>query len=157
MRFSTAIVSLACAFGLVAAFPFNGFAPELATITGCGEETDLLTIHNYTLTPNPPQKGKNLTIEAYGNLSEDVVEGAKIHLIVKLGVIKLLTKELDFCTESATIDKSCPLKAGEQSLLHTVALPNEIPPGKYVVNIKVVNPDDKQVTCLVARAQFGIK
>ncbi|KAF9287905.1 Phosphatidylglycerol/phosphatidylinositol transfer protein [Mortierella alpina] len=157
MRFSTAVVSLACAFGVVAAFPFNGFTSEPATITECGEDTDLLKIHNYTLTPNPPQKGQNLTIEAYGSLSEAVVEGAKIHLIVKLGVIKLLTKELDFCTESATINKNCPLEAGEQSLYHSVELPKEIPPGKYMVNIKVVNPDDKQVTCLVAKASFGIK
>ena len=83
MRFSTVIVSLACAFGVVAAFPFNGFEAEPATITACGDEFDLLKIHNYTLTPNPPQKGETLTIEAYGNLAEDVVEGAKIHLIVK--------------------------------------------------------------------------
>ncbi|KAG9320859.1 hypothetical protein KVV02_000053 [Mortierella alpina] len=76
---------------------------------------------------------------------------------LRLGVIKLLTRELDFCKESATINKTCPLVAGEQSLYHSVELPKEIPPGKYLVNIKVVNPDDKQVTCLVARAQFGIK
>ncbi|KAF9562715.1 Phosphatidylglycerol/phosphatidylinositol transfer protein [Mortierella alpina] len=157
MRLSTVIVSLACAFGLVAAFPFNGFVADPATIEECGDEDDLLQMHNYTLTPNPPEKGKNLTIEAYGSLSEDVVEGATIHLTVKLGLIKLLTTKLDFCEESAKINKNCPLEAGEQSLYHSVELPKEIPPGKYVVNIKVLNPDEKQVTCLIAKAQFGIK
>lgn len=46
----------------------------------------------------------------------------------RLGLIKLLTKELDFCEESAKIDKPCPLKAGHQFLNHEVELPKEIPP-----------------------------
>lgn len=46
----------------------------------------------------------------------------------RLGLIKLLTKELDFCEESAKIDKPCPLKAGDQYLYHEVELPKEIPP-----------------------------
>ncbi|KAF9094884.1 Phosphatidylglycerol/phosphatidylinositol transfer protein [Mortierella sp. GBA35] len=159
MRLTSAIVSLACAFGLVSAAsinnPFN-FVPAPATIEECGPETDLLKIEYVNLNPNPPLKGEVLSIDAKGHLSEDVVEGAKIFLIVKVGLIKLLTKELDFCEESVKIDKPCPLKAGEQYLKHDVELPKEIPPGKYFVNVKVRNPDDKQVTCLNARAQFGI-
>jgi len=128
----------------------------LAAIDECGTETDLLKLVSYQLNPNPPLKGEVLVIDAEGFLKEDVVQGAVINLIVKIGVIKLLTKELDFCEESAKIDKPCPLKAGEQFLHHEVELPKDIPPGKYFVNVKVRNPDDKQVTCLNARANFGI-
>ncbi|KAG0053797.1 Phosphatidylglycerol/phosphatidylinositol transfer protein [Gryganskiella cystojenkinii] len=159
MRLTTILVSLACALGLsnAAVLPFPSFGPPPnATIVECGDDTDLLKMDYYSLEPNPPQKGQNLTIEATATLSEDVVEGAKIFLVVKVGVIKLLTKELDFCEESVKVDKPCPLVAGPQSLSHTVELPKEIPPGKYVVNIKVKNPDDKQVTCLVATAVFGL-
>ncbi|KAF9110547.1 Phosphatidylglycerol/phosphatidylinositol transfer protein, partial [Mortierella sp. AM989] len=78
-----------------------------------------------------------------------------------LGLIKLLSKKLDFCEESAKVNKPCPLAAGEQFLYHSVDLPKEIPPGKYVVNVKVKNPpsgadEGKEVTCLIAKAQFGV-
>ncbi|KAF9932135.1 Phosphatidylglycerol/phosphatidylinositol transfer protein [Linnemannia zychae] len=159
MRLSSVVVSLACAFGLANAasinLPFN-FVPAPATIEECGPETDLLKIEYVNLNPNPPLKGETLVIDAKGHLSEPVVEGAKISLLVKVGLIKLLTKELDFCEESAKIDKPCPLEAGDHYLYHEVDLPKEIPPGKYVVNVKVKNPDEKQVTCLIAKAQFGI-
>ncbi|KAF9153540.1 Phosphatidylglycerol/phosphatidylinositol transfer protein [Linnemannia schmuckeri] len=159
MRLSSVIVSLACAFGLTSAASINNpfsYVPAPATIDECGTEEDLLKLVSYQLNPNPPLKGEVLVIDAEGFLKEDVVNGAKINLMVKVGVIKLLTKELDFCEESAKIDKPCPLKAGEQFLHHEVELPKEIPPGKYFVNVKVRNPDDKQVTCLIARANFGI-
>ncbi|KAK3826209.1 MAG: phosphatidylinositol transfer protein [Linnemannia gamsii] len=159
MRLTSAVVSLACAFGLANAAsinnPFN-FVPAPATVEECGPESDLLKIEYVNLNPNPPLKGEVLVIDAKGFLQEDVVEGAKIFLVVKLGLIKLLTKELDFCEESVKINKPCPLKAGDQVLYHEVELPKEIPPGKYFVNVKVKNPDEKQVTCLNARAQFGI-
>ncbi|KAG0284655.1 Phosphatidylglycerol/phosphatidylinositol transfer protein [Linnemannia gamsii] len=162
MRLSSVVLTLACAFGLTSAASINNpfsFNPAPATITTCpgGDDTDLLTIDYVNINPNPPLKGEILTIDAKGTLADDVVEGAKIFLVVKLGLIKLLTKELDFCEESAKIDKPCPLKAGDQYLYHEVELPKEIPPGKYIVNVKVKNPDEKQVTCLVATAFFGIK
>ncbi|KAI1315291.1 Phosphatidylglycerol/phosphatidylinositol transfer protein [Mortierella claussenii] len=159
MRLSTAVFSLACALGLASAYPFN-FAPAPATIEECGDLTDLLKIEYVNLTPNPPLRGQELSVDAKGYLSEDIVEGAKIDIVVKVGLIKLLVNTYDFCEESVKIDKPCPILAGEQSLQHTVELPKEIPPGKYTVNIKVRNPavdeetPGKQVTCLIAKAQF---
>jgi len=50
----------------------------------------------------------------------------------RVGVIKLLTKELDFCEESVKVDKPCPLLAGEQTLQHSVELPKEIPPVRNI-------------------------
>ncbi|KAF9896683.1 Phosphatidylglycerol/phosphatidylinositol transfer protein [Lobosporangium transversale] len=158
MRLSTVAFSLACALGLAAAAPFD-FAPPPAVIESCGGETDLLTIDYVNLTPNPPLKGQNLTIDAKGFLTEDIVQGAKIDVVVKVGLIKLLTQTFDFCEESVKIDMPCPIVAGDQYVQQTVELPKEIPPGKYTVNIKVRNPDSdgmpgKQVTCLIAKAVF---
>lgn len=86
MRLSSVVVSLACAFGLVSAAsinnPFN-FVPAPATIEECGTEDDILKLVSYSLNPNPPLKGEVLVIDAEGVLKEDVVEGAKINLIVK--------------------------------------------------------------------------
>ncbi|KAG0312597.1 Phosphatidylglycerol/phosphatidylinositol transfer protein [Linnemannia gamsii] len=159
MRLSSVIVSLACAFGLASAASINNpfhFAPAPATVEECGDGTDLLKVEYININPNPPLKGQVLTIDAKGFLAEDVVQGARINLVVKVGLIKLLTKELDFCEESVKVNKPCPLEAGDQYFYHEVELPKEIPPGKYFVNIKVKNPDEKQVTCLNARANFGI-
>lgn len=86
MRLSSIVLSLACAFGLVSAASINNpftFAPAPATIEECGSPDDILKLINYSLNPNPPLKGEVLVIDAEGELSEDVVEGAKINLIVK--------------------------------------------------------------------------
>ncbi|GJJ75634.1 hypothetical protein EMPS_07992 [Entomortierella parvispora] len=155
MRLTTVLLSLACVLGVATAMPFLP-PPANATVVECGDDTDLLKIDYVNLDPNPPQKGQVLNIDAKAFLKENVVEGAKIFLTVKVGVIKLLTKELDFCEESVKVDKPCPLLAGEQTLKHSVELPKEIPPGKYLVNVKVKNPDEKQVTCLVATAVFTL-
>ncbi|KAF9373047.1 Phosphatidylglycerol/phosphatidylinositol transfer protein [Podila verticillata] len=126
------------------------------SITVCSAPEDLLQIKYININPDPPARGQNLTIDAMGVLSKDVLHGATIELLVKTGVIKLLQKKLDFCDEAAKIDKNCPLLAGDQFLQHTVELPKEIPPGRYTVNVKVKNPDGEQVACINAKATFGI-
>ncbi|KAF9170946.1 Phosphatidylglycerol/phosphatidylinositol transfer protein [Mortierella sp. AD011] len=165
MRISAAIFTLACALSCASGASINYpsfFRPEPATIVECGPASDLLKIEYVNLNPNPPEKGKVLTIDAKGILSGAIVEGATIDLVVKLGLVKLLTKQLDFCEESAKVDKNCPLAPGEHFLNHSVDLPKEIPPGKYVVNIRVRNPKTadgqlgEEVTCLIAKAQFGV-
>ncbi|KAI8349787.1 hypothetical protein B0O80DRAFT_360075, partial [Mortierella sp. GBAus27b] len=87
----------------------------------------LLNITSYTINPNPPKRGNKLTIEGTGTLTKDIVEGATIDVIVKLGLIKLLTKQFNFCEESSKINLACPVAAGEQSIKAEVDLPKEIP------------------------------
>ncbi|KAG0297280.1 Phosphatidylglycerol/phosphatidylinositol transfer protein, partial [Dissophora globulifera] len=122
MRVSTALFTLACALGLASAgvinLPFN-FAPAPATIEECGPDTDLLKIEYVNLNPNPPLRGTDLTIDAKGFLSSPILQGATVDVVVKVGVVKLLTKTFDFCEESVKIDKECPIAAGEQTLQHT--------------------------------------
>jgi hypothetical protein len=52
-------------------------------------------------------------------------------VVVKLGLIKLLTKEFDICEEAekADLDIKCPVQPGDYTLTHTVAIPKEAPPG----------------------------
>ncbi|KAF9319647.1 Phosphatidylglycerol/phosphatidylinositol transfer protein [Podila horticola] len=166
MRLSTVLyTTLAVALGLASAShawpnPLSSIlsphAQDTDSIKSCGTEDDLLQIEYIDINPDPPARGKNLTIDARGILHGDVVEGAKISILVKLGLVKLLQKELDFCEEAAKVDKNCPLLAGPQELHHTVELPKEIPPGKYTATVKVKNPDGEQVACLTATAIFKI-
>ncbi|KAF9998689.1 Phosphatidylglycerol/phosphatidylinositol transfer protein [Modicella reniformis] len=168
MRVSTAIISLVCALGFTnatpAEYPFQ-FPITPATVVECPPTTNpvLLKVEYVNIDPNPPRKGQPLTIDGGGYLQEDIVEGAEIEVVVKLGLIKLLTKRFNFCEESVKVGKPCPIVAGKQSLKTSVDLPREIPPGKFTANIKVTNPKKSEsepgkiVTCLIAKAQFGLK
>ncbi|KAI8889613.1 hypothetical protein K501DRAFT_208102 [Backusella circina FSU 941] len=123
-------------------------------ITPCGDANDLLTIDYVNLTPDPPVKGQNLTIDFKGQLSETVPEGTTVDIIVKYGVVRLLTKKFDFCDQIKHVDETCPIPEGELSFTKDVSLPKEIPPGKYMVHAEVLTPDKKRVTCLVGQTVF---
>lgn len=89
---------------------------------------DLVDIKYINLTPNPPQAGKNLTIEALAVLKQDVEEGSYANFEVKYGFIKLLTGTADLCEKAAEVDLECPVKKGEVKITKIVELPSQIPP-----------------------------
>ena len=71
--------------------------------------------------------GKTLTIEAKGNFTEEVKEGAYINLSVKYGLIRLINQRADLCEQMKNVDEDCPL-SGEKTITKDVDLPKEIPP-----------------------------
>jgi len=89
---------------------------------------DLIEIKYIDITPNPPQAGKNLTIDAVGTLKVDIEEGAYAQFEVKYGFIKLLTGTADICEKALEVDLECPLEKGEIRVQKTVELPAQIPP-----------------------------
>ncbi|KAF2433543.1 phosphatidylglycerol/phosphatidylinositol transfer protein precursor [Tothia fuscella] len=115
---------------------------------------DLLIIENVDLDPNPPEAGKGLSIAAKGNLTQQVEEGAKVHIQVKYGLITLINQETDLCDQVKQVDLECPLKKGELDLTKDVELPSQIPPGKYTVLADVFTKDGDRITCLTATIQF---
>ena len=68
-----------------------------------------------------------MTIEAKGNFTEEVEEGAYINIVVKYGLIKLITQKADLCEQMKNVDEKCPLK-GVKTITKDVDLPKEIPP-----------------------------
>ncbi|KAF2489337.1 hypothetical protein BU16DRAFT_531660 [Lophium mytilinum] len=115
---------------------------------------DILTIENVDLSPNPPEKGKTLTIKAKGTLNEAIEDGAKVHLQVKYGLITLINQEADLCEQVKQVDLECPLDKGKLVLSKDVDLPREIPPGKYTVLADVFTKDNEKITCLTAHISF---
>lgn len=71
--------------------------------------------------------GATLTIEAKGNFTEEVGDGAYIRLTVKYGLITLLHSTADLCEQMKNVDEDCPL-AGEKTVTKEVSLPKTIPP-----------------------------
>lgn len=123
------------------------------TCTSPAPDTDLIVIDNLEISPNPPERGQNLTITATGTVKEDILEGAFVEIEVKYGLIRLLRQTLDLCEQTAKVDLACPIKEGQVTLERVVQLPQAIPPGRYTVNAKVFTEDEREVTCLVARVQ----
>ncbi|KAF9167235.1 Phosphatidylglycerol/phosphatidylinositol transfer protein [Actinomortierella ambigua] len=162
MRLSLAALALAFAATATQAFmlpeltnPFQNDPPETGPIKICGNnETDTLEILYIKISPDPPKRGEVLSIDAKGILKERVDEGSYIKLIVKSGVIKIIQKTLDFCEESANINKPCPLEKGEHELKHEVTLPKEIPFAVFTAHVEVFDQANNTVTCLEARVDF---
>lgn len=54
-------------------------------------------------------------------------EGAYINIVVKYGLIKLISQKADLCEQMKNVDEKCPLK-GEKIITKDVDLPSRIPP-----------------------------
>ena len=89
---------------------------------------DLVDIKYINLTPNPPQAGENLTIDAMGILKTDIQEGAYANFEVKYGFIKLLSGTADLCEKAAEVNLQCPIAKGQVNVQKLVELPSQIPP-----------------------------
>ena len=120
-------------------------------LSDCGNDTDILHLHYVYLDPPQPQRGQPMKITAEGLLDDDIVEGTKVHVLAKMGVVKLLDKVFDFCQEVIQhVDMQCPVNKGLIKLEKVVDIPSEVPPGKFYVQARVFMPDgdDRQVACL---------
>lgn len=121
------------------------------------DEKQILELSIVELIPNPPVRGENLTIAAAGELFDVIEEGSYVDVEVRLGYIKLLTQTFDLCEtlEDNDVDGlTCPLTAGQYSLVKEVAIPAEVPPGKYVIVARAYNADDSLITCLTGEVVF---
>ncbi|VVT57861.1 uncharacterized protein SAPINGB_P005906 [Magnusiomyces paraingens] len=116
----------------------------------------LLTVEHVDLSPNPPERGANLTIVASGVLHTTIKEGSYIDVDVRYGFIRLLTQTFDLCEQLKEVDLECPLPPGPLHITKTVELPNEIPAGKYIAVARAYTDARKPITCLSAEVNFPI-
>lgn len=114
-----------------------------------------LRLDSVDITPNPPERGANLTITASGLLHTAVADGAYVDVVVNYGYIKLLTQTYDLCEELPNVDMTCPVAEGAYTLTKEVAIPGEVPPGKYTVFARAYNKDDTMITCLTGSVEFS--
>jgi len=118
-------------------------------------DDDLLLLEHVNLSPNPPEAGKTLKIEAVGTLLEDVEEGAFVILQVKYGLIRLVNTQADLCQQVSNVDLKCPIKKGKTTITKDVELPKEIPPGTYTVFADAYTAKNEKIVCLEATVTFG--
>jgi hypothetical protein len=118
---------------------------------------DLLTIDKVDLSPNPPEAGTSLVIEASGTVVKTITRGAYVKIVVKYGLIQLLSTTADLCEQLENVELSCPLEPGKLKITKAVDLPTQIPPGTYNVIADVYSDEDEPITCLKAQVKFQIK
>lgn len=119
-------------------------------------EPQILDLQSVSISPNPPERGANLTIHAKGFLSKEVAEGAYVDVDVRYGYIKLVSQTFDLCEEIENVDLTCPLDKGKYDLVKTVELPDQVPPGKYVVYARAYTVADELITCITATVVFTV-
>lgn len=117
-------------------------------------EPQILNLQKLIVDPNPPVRGENLTFTAVGYLSQDVEDGAYVEVDVRYGFIKLIHQTFDLCEEITKVDLECPILKGQQIIKKEVEIPNEVPPGRYIVNARAYTKDDVFITCLNAVVDF---
>ncbi|KAL3233028.1 Phosphatidylglycerol/phosphatidylinositol transfer protein [Nakaseomyces bracarensis] len=135
--------------------PIPGDSPlKICDVT----EGQLLEITKLDLAPNPPKRGSKLVIEASGEVFETIKDGAYIDVEVRLGYIKLLTQTYDLCEvlEDNDVDGlQCPIQKGKYNKLSKdIDIPQEVPPGKYMVTARAYTAEDDLITCITGEVYF---
>ncbi|KAG5421097.1 NPC2 [Candida metapsilosis] len=114
----------------------------------------LLTLDEIIISPNPPQAGANLTFTAKGTVDKTITDGAYVEVDVRYGFIKLIHQTYDLCKEITKVNLECPIEKGKQVITKEVEIPEEVPPGKYIVTARAFTKDDEYITCLTATVEF---
>ena len=117
----------------------------------------MLHLDEVIVTPNPPVAGQNLTFTTVGTLDKTIEEGAYVEVEVRYGFIKLIHQTYDLCEEIVKVDLQCPIKLGKQTITKNVEIPEEVPPGKYLVVARAYTKDDEYITCLTATIIFPVQ
>ncbi|KXS18023.1 hypothetical protein M427DRAFT_133150 [Gonapodya prolifera JEL478] len=123
----------------------------LSTVTNCGTSDDLFELTSLNISPDPPVKGFPITIAASGTLKDEVLPGANVSVLVKIGLVKLVNQDFDLCELiKGNLDEECPLAPGDRELTRTFQLPEDAPRGHYRVNAVVKTVDRRQIACFMA-------
>ena len=113
----------------------------------CGSSSDIATIVKLTVSPDPPQKGQNMTVTAAINLSEEVT-GGNVKVYVKFGFLPVHDKTLDLCNVLKEVGEICPIQAGTATKTMTLEIPSAVPGGLYTGSIKAVNQSGDEILCI---------
>ncbi|KAH9483498.1 Phosphatidylglycerol/phosphatidylinositol transfer protein [Psilocybe cubensis] len=123
----------------------------------CGLSDDGVKIESIQISPDPPKPGKDLTVTVKALVQREIKEGANANVIVKVGLINIIKKNYDICEEArkANATVQCPVLPDSYTISHTVALPKDIPPANFNVEVKGLTPDDTDMFCVKLTADFS--
>lgn len=122
---------------------------EATTVRGiwsdCGSSSDILSDVSVSISPNPPVKGKTLTVDASGTISSEITSG-NINAVIDVLGIPVINKNIDLCSASPKV--TCPIPAGQHSLEVSQLIPSSVPSGEYTGKVVATNQDGQQIACV---------
>ncbi|KAI3619330.1 phosphatidylglycerol phosphatidylinositol transfer protein [Moniliophthora roreri] len=95
----------------------------------CGDSTYAIHITSIQTKPDPPQPGEKLSVTVNATVIKIIEDGAYVNVVVKLGLIKIVSKGFDVCKEArdANATLQCPVDPGNYTVTQTIDLPKDIP------------------------------
>lgn len=116
----------------------------------CGTAQDALQLQSLTISPDPPVIGQTLTLHVSADFQEDIDEGADVDVSVKLGLVKLLQKQVDFCEEARDNNWAvqCPITTGSYTWNVTIDIPKTTPRAKYMTQLRGYTAGGSDLLCL---------
>lgn len=116
----------------------------------CEAGENSFEVTRLAISPDPPQRGQQLTVTLRGHLAKRVAEGSVLELEVRYMRIRLIKQRMDVCQELDKVENApeyCPIEAGEKDWKYSVEMPQQAPPGKYNIQLNLRDQDDQQVWC----------
>ena len=113
--------------------------------TNCTSANDTSIIEKVTISPDPPEVGKNVTVTATVNMKEQV-SGGTINVDIHVSFIHI-KKTLDLCATLEKAGKTCPIAAGSATTTITQHIPGS-PKGHAKGTIKVNDDNGKEIACV---------
>lgn len=96
-------------------------------MTFCPSPEDILTVHHFKISPDPPRRGQPLTVSMNGTLKRRVNDGIA-HVKAKLGFIQLIDRDYQICDYAKEVDMECPFEKGPLVFEKVINVPGEVPP-----------------------------
>ena len=127
------------------------FGIDATKFNMCSGSDATLKVNSITMNPDPPHKGQDVTFGFSGQLSSPIVQGANIHVTVKLGFFTVKEMDVDICSQKGI---TCPIPAGPVTLTHTEHLPDDIPAVTVHVEINATNADGSSIACVGANIKI---
>lgn len=117
--------------------------------SNCGSADDIGKIGGVSVSPDPPKKGADLTVDANVTISEQVTKGSiavKLQYFV-LGIpVTVVDDTLEICSTDTGL--TCPLDAGEHDIKFSREIPGNSPGGKYKGNAVATSSNGKRIICI---------
>ncbi|KAJ3225017.1 Phosphatidylglycerol/phosphatidylinositol transfer protein [Clydaea vesicula] len=122
----------------------------------CGTAQDNFTLQKLIVNPLNPVIGKEVQITAHGNVNfEDIVEGATVKVVAKVGnIITVLDKVFNLCEQAATANITCPIKVGPNEFGVKLLVPSNTPSIKVTVKATITNANGNAVGCFTGPLQI---
>ncbi|KAI9351056.1 hypothetical protein BD770DRAFT_474741 [Pilaira anomala] len=98
--------------------------------------------------------GSDFTLKASGELRENLIEGAYVHVFLNYGKTTLVSRTDDICQHLERKEGNsikCPVEKGLLKISQNFTLPISTPSGQYDLTIIGHNGDHSPIGCLNAQ------